>query len=283
MTLVIQPLDTAIFHAVNAYAGNGFLDSLADFEEKVMLLKGGLFAALYCWLWFDVRERQPAQCQNVIAMLLASFVALFLARSLAHIVPFRVRPMYGDALFHPTSFPVAPDFETWSSFPSDHAAMFFCLAMGAFLIRRGVGAFLLIYTAFWICLPRIYLGVHYPSDLAAGALVGLASAMLLWFLAATDGFARWIGRPLLHLERKYPGLFYALGFCLLFELAGMFWDIRYGMHHVDFLFRLAKHALLWAIVLGLVSLAAVWLWKHRSGEKHRIAALPRSRRGSVEA
>ncbi|UBQ41762.1 phosphatase PAP2 family protein [Comamonas thiooxydans] len=70
-----------------------------------------------------------------------------------------------------------------ASFPSMHAAGAFALAQG---INLGVGrhqrwlvvvAWLL---ATSVALSRVVLGVHFPSDVLAGMLVGTASAVLVW-------------------------------------------------------------------------------------------------------
>ena len=64
------------------------------------------------------------------------------------------------------------------SFPSGHAASAFA---GAFvttmMVRRGRAALWAL--AVLIACSRIYIGVHYPIDVAAGALVGLAVAVLV--------------------------------------------------------------------------------------------------------
>jgi undecaprenyl-diphosphatase len=60
-----------------------------------------------------------------------------------------------------------------SSFPSGHAATSFAAAVVlASLVPRGVVWFLLLAAA--IAYSRVYVGVHYPLDVAAGALVGAA-------------------------------------------------------------------------------------------------------------
>ncbi|MEN9743045.1 MAG: hypothetical protein RLZZ65_850 [Bacteroidota bacterium] len=66
-------------------------------------------------------------------------------------------------------------------FVSSHAANLF--AVLAFLwtsirVNRGVAAAFIIY-AFLVIMSRVYLGVHYPSDVVAGALLGL---LIGWFL-----------------------------------------------------------------------------------------------------
>ena len=261
---MIQNLDSTLFHAVNAFSGNRFLDCLADIEESTSLLKGGLFMAVYYWLWFEMRGRQQeAHRKILIAMLMASFAALSIARILARIVPFRVRPMFADSLYHMPSITVSPNYELWSSFPSDTASLFFALGVGVFLIWRAAGVLLLVYTCLWICLPRLYLGLHWPSDLIGGAIIGAASAGLFFWLAETRIYDRWIGGPLLRLENSYPAIFYACAFPVLYEIAIMFTDVRYAMHHSGFLFQLpaAYLAAIGFFLLGMMSLLAVLFWK----------------------
>lgn len=65
-----------------------------------------------------------------------------------------------------------------SSFPSKHAAVSFALAFGIFLEKKMLGAWLLV-LAFLISLSRIVVGVHYPIDIAAGALTGIAIAAII--------------------------------------------------------------------------------------------------------
>lgn len=73
-----------------------------------------------------------------------------------------------------------------ASLPSMHAAGAFALAQG---LQLGVGRhkrWLLRVTwllALAVALSRVVLGVHFPSDVVAGMLVGAASATLVWRLS----------------------------------------------------------------------------------------------------
>jgi undecaprenyl-diphosphatase len=46
------------------------------------------------------------------------------------------------------------------------------LATGLWSINRTVGLIAFLWTIVIIDLPRVYLGIHYPSDIIAGALMG---------------------------------------------------------------------------------------------------------------
>ena len=84
-----------------------------------------------------------------------------------------------------------------SSFPSGHAmaASIFYLTMGALLARmatRRREKIYLVATALLLttitAFSRVYLGVHYPTDVLAGCAAGTAWALLCWFVA--DWLAR---------------------------------------------------------------------------------------------
>ncbi len=71
--------------------------------------------------------------------------------------------------------------EAGGSFPSGHAAFFFALATGIFFYRKWWGV-LFYALALAIGLARVAAGLHWPSDILAGAVVGIFSAILINFL-----------------------------------------------------------------------------------------------------
>jgi undecaprenyl-diphosphatase len=85
------------------------------------------------------------------------------------------------------------------SFPSGHAMLSFCLCLSAAALfsagRKNIWIRISIW-AFWVGLSvaigysRIYLGVHYPSDVVAGYL-----GALVWSLAVGSAYQKWRKKP----------------------------------------------------------------------------------------
>jgi undecaprenyl-diphosphatase len=226
---MLQHFDFLLFHAVNSWCGNWLLDRMAKFEEWDQLTKGAAILSVYWWYWFAGPEnRREANRRHIVGALLGVLIALILARALADVLPERVRPMYNPYIaYRPPSLPINMNLENWSAFPSDTAAFFLGLAFGIFRLSRRVSIFLLIYASVWICLPRVYLGIHYPSDLLAGAAIGILSVWVLTALTLRQpGFAQAVMTPVRKLEQQRPELFYAAAFILSFEMATVFLDVR---------------------------------------------------------
>src|SRR5512139_3227420 len=196
-----------------------FMQWVADAE----LFKGGVLMALLWWAWFrpDVDGRRSRE--TVLATVAAGFTALFVARLLSWTLPFRPRPMF----VYPPPFAPKAEWNEWSSFPSDHATLFFALATGLFYISRPLGLVATLYVLVVICLPRIFLGLHYPTDILAGTLLGVALATL----ANTPRVRDAVARPGLRWLQRNPAWFYALFFLLTYQIATLFIDIR-NLHHL---------------------------------------------------
>lgn len=66
-----------------------------------------------------------------------------------------------------------------ASFPSGHTAASFAVAATIYMAGyRKMGRFLYVFAAL-IGASRLYLGVHYPTDVIAGAIVGVLSAWIV--------------------------------------------------------------------------------------------------------
>jgi membrane-associated phospholipid phosphatase len=67
------------------------------------------------------------------------------------------------------------------SFPSDHAVMAGAAAAGLWLCTRSLAA-VATAAALLMGLARVYIGAHYPHDVAAGLLFGALVALLDWWV-----------------------------------------------------------------------------------------------------
>ena len=220
----IQSVDVQIYYWLSQFHGSGFCDRLASRIESNTLFKSGLLIAMYWYFWFiDDREQQQRRAK-ILTILSGTMVGLIATRVVATLAPFRVRPLYDLSLHHTAlSIPTPTDFMNWSSFPSDHAAYLCALGFGLIWLSRRLAVPISLYLAAWICMPRLYLGIHYTSDVLAGAAMGI------FFVWAALQF-RWVtanvSRPMLAFADAKPQIFYPVAFLGMFEMATLFWDIR---------------------------------------------------------
>lgn len=115
-------------------------------------------------------------------------VSVFVAEILKFIIG-RGRPFVGGKA-NPFNFVPFQGTEAYFSLPSAHAVTAFALAFAVSALWPRLRVVMFIY-ALLILLTRLLLLAHHPSDVTAGALVGIISAMAVryWFAARRLGFA----------------------------------------------------------------------------------------------
>lgn len=177
---VLQKIDRAITASVNQFAGhNPTVDILVEAVSSSHLFKGIPFAIVFCVYWLSNRTDHLNR-SKVISACIVGIIAILVGRALAIFLPHRARPFVSETF--DANIPIGMEeyyFTTWTSFPSDHALLFVALAGGVYFLNKRLGLIALAYTAVFICLPRVYLGLHYFGDVLVGAVIGAVIAALL--------------------------------------------------------------------------------------------------------
>jgi membrane-associated phospholipid phosphatase len=215
-----QSWEYVLVSALNVYARrSALLDRTVHALTSRDLLQGTVFIGLIWYLWFSTK-RPDTRSQLLVGVVAAS-VAGIVSRLLQIALPTHLRPLHSPALhFVPPIGVEQADLNHFSSFPSDHGAVFFGLA---FVILRhrtdlGVGAFL---WATGLGLARVYDGFHYPSD-----IVGAAGLGVLAVVCFQNAWALRVATRALAFEGTRRGCFYMLAFVVSFQVATLFDDIR---------------------------------------------------------
>jgi undecaprenyl-diphosphatase len=218
-------LDHSIMFFFNQFAQRWpMFDQIVVFFSNSDLMKGGVMITGIWWAWFYQTGDPRQQRSYLLTALAGSLVALLFARILAHALPLRVRPLLDPTLHfqRPAGVPDESNWTIWSSFPSDHAALFVALLTGIWFVSRPAAIGFTIYVIIGICFPRMYVGIHYPSDVLAGAALGVASVLACCWPPIRQLWTR----PLLNWLDRWPAIGYALLFFITFQIASLFWDIR---------------------------------------------------------
>jgi undecaprenyl-diphosphatase len=162
MNIVLQ-LDYQLFQFINGLAGSiSFLNPLMRFlaQDAEYLFYIGVI--IY---WFI---RTESNRRMVVEALIAACIGLAVSGLIGDIF-YRDRPFVTHTVFQLIKHSAN------ASFPSDHAIGAFVIATTIWLFRKRDGKLWLAVAA-CIAFSRIWTGVHYPSDVLAGALIGIAAA-----------------------------------------------------------------------------------------------------------
>jgi 4-amino-4-deoxy-L-arabinose transferase-like glycosyltransferase/membrane-associated phospholipid phosphatase len=179
-----QALDARLFHLINPALSNSFFDTVMPF-----LSGNRFFAPALILVCIFLCCRGGARGRLCVFMLILA-VALgdtFVCNTIKQAVA-RPRPFFDIADTH---MPASVGRTDSGSMPSSHAANWFAATVVCFIYYRRSIRFMLP-LALLVGFSRIYNGVHYPSDVLAGAILGAGyAAGGVWSLNA---LWQWAGR-----------------------------------------------------------------------------------------
>lgn len=164
--------DFWLFQQINGLVGlSPILDWLGIFLASYLQYVVGV-ALLIFWFWGKSGEERIKNLWAAGVALGAITLSRLVLTEIIRWFWFRPRPFIGytvnSLLAH----------ENTGSFPSGHAAFFFALAAVVYFFGQRRAGQWVFAAAILISLARVYVGVHYPLDILAGALVGLFSGWL---------------------------------------------------------------------------------------------------------
>lgn len=171
-------------------------DGWEDLARTYAQISEPLFLALVVLLIVaGLLLRRPRILVSGVLAGLASAAALLIAGVISAIVD-RPRPFVSHPQIHAFLAHV-PD----AGFPSDHATAAFAIA-GVLLLRHGLRTVPILVAAALLAVSRVVIGLHYPSDVLAGAVLGLLVAVAVCRVAARP----WVTGPAAGLSRRWPVL-----------------------------------------------------------------------------
>lgn len=183
---VFSAFDHSVFQWIQEHVWCGFLDVVMPMIT--FLGEGGFFWILLAVVFLFSKKYRKVGVTMAFALIVMLLVNdLTLKNIFARVRPFNFEP-FADLY---ASFPVVdgkPDLlvslPSSFSFPSGHTSSSFAAATAILLNKKwkvGVPALVL---AILIGFSRNYLMVHYPTDVLFGALMGIAYAVIAYFLIA---------------------------------------------------------------------------------------------------
>ena len=159
-------LDFFLFQQINSFSGKWlWLDTLsiyfAEHFEHV------LWFILFLFLLKNFKKYWPMIIQAFGAAILAKLVIVNFIRWLWP----RPRPFVENSV----NLLIA---HNAASFPSGHAAFYFAISTVVYRYNKkaGIGFFL---ASFLISISRVICGIHWPSDILAGAVIGILSGYVI--------------------------------------------------------------------------------------------------------
>ncbi len=197
-------IDLVIFTFINNLAGQSkIFDGLGIFFADWLPYVLGIILLIY--VWWPKKDVSKNRAMAAVA-LVAALVARFIVKGAIVLFYLKPRPYMYLPQAHKLIY-IMP-WDNFQSFPSAHAMFFFAASTVIYRFNKKLGIF------FFICsllmgIARVFVGVHWPSDILAGALLGIATGIAVHWIylknqPTIDGwiakarFSTWRARLMFH-------------------------------------------------------------------------------------
>jgi undecaprenyl-diphosphatase len=161
-------IDLYLFNLINGLAGKwAWLDYSAMFLAQYF--EYFLLAFLVLLLAINFKKHWKMAVEALVSAVFVRFVLVEIMRWFW----FRPRPFVSLNFI-----PLIDKSANEASFPSGHTSFYFALSTIIYLYNKKLGILFYI-TSFLIVISRVFAGVHWPSDILAGAVLGILIAWIL--------------------------------------------------------------------------------------------------------
>lgn len=169
---MLKQLEHSILYFINSTCHSPVLDKIMPYVTEIV--SGGAIFVLALVLIF-LKKREHVRCG--ILLMAGSTFSYHSARFIKDLIQ---RPRPHQILDWVRAVMPLNGF----AFPSGHATMAF---MAAFILTKYFKRWYMFYPmALIVSLSRIYLGVHYASDVIAGAILGSIVGLVLVYVAEPE-------------------------------------------------------------------------------------------------
>lgn len=163
---LVNKLDSSVFEFFE-----GISCTILDWIFKIITFtgNGGMI-----WIILALALMVKKENRKISVAIILSLTAVAILNNLVLKEIFdRVRPFVADP-----SIELLIKIPSGSSFPSGHASSSFACAVALFMFHKKWGVTALVY-AFLMAVSRVYLHVHYATDVLGGMIVGIICGILV--------------------------------------------------------------------------------------------------------
>ncbi len=165
-------LDIQLFYLLNSLAGKSqFFDNAVIFLASYFPY---ILIALFLAILFFSQHQKLEKLEILLTVGVSSVIARFGITEIIRFFYHRPRPfltLQAHQLLTDSAW----------SFPSGHATFFFAMATAIYFYNKkwGIGFFI---ATILITVSRVIAGIHYPSDIIGGALIGIVASCVTYYL-----------------------------------------------------------------------------------------------------
>lgn len=178
---MLKRFDTFFIKLINGKMKNKLLDSIM---YRITDMGGAIFTSIFSLSLILLGNNfiRFVGMEAIVSMTLSQTIVQILKRGFGRERPYKMVKNINTFKIELKDY----------SFPSGHTTASFCIAAVLSLNFPKLSIFLYIW-ALTIGISRIYLAVHYPTDVAVGIVLGVGSAFIVhfFFLEYVNNIAKW--------------------------------------------------------------------------------------------